>query len=88
MVIAKQEMSDWPGNNRKITSHSNFKLRYSETPLDVVRGFFASIWCDLRSLVTRGNHLVENWQCLNKERRIGRETTKNDVTQQLQIKIF
>ena len=32
-------MSDWPGNDRKMTSHSNFKLRFSERPLDEVRGF-------------------------------------------------
>ena len=32
-------MSDWPGNDRKMTSHSNFKLRFSESYLDLVRGF-------------------------------------------------
>ena len=32
-------MSDWPDNVGKITSHSNFKLRYSERSVDVVRAF-------------------------------------------------
>ena len=34
--IVKQEMSDWPGNNEKMTLHRNFKLRFSERPLDLV----------------------------------------------------
>ena len=34
----KQGMSDWPGNDKKITSHSNFRLRFPERPLDIVRG--------------------------------------------------
>ena len=76
MTILKQVMSDWPGNDRIMTSHSNFKLRYSETSLDVVRGFFVSIWCDLRSLVTRGNHLVESWLSYQKECHIDRATTE------------
>ena len=54
MAIVKQEMSYWSGSDRKTTSHSNFKLRNSKRFLDVVR---VPIWCDLRSLVTRGNHL-------------------------------
>ena len=65
MTIVKHVMSKWPGNDGKMTSHSNLKLRYSEMPFDVV---FVSIWCDLRGLITRDNHLVENWQCLKKER--------------------
>ena len=32
-------MSDWPGNDTKMTSHRNFKLRFSESSLDLVRGF-------------------------------------------------
>ena len=32
-------MSDWPWNDGKMTSHSNFKLRFSEKILDMVRGF-------------------------------------------------
>ena len=47
MAIVKQEMSDWPGSNGKMTSHSNLKLRLSEASLDVVRGFlfqFGVIW--------------------------------------------
>ena len=37
--IVKLGMSVWPENDRKMTSHSNFKLRFSEKPLDVVRRF-------------------------------------------------
>ena len=32
-------MSDWPGSYGKITSHKNFKIRFSERSLDLVRGF-------------------------------------------------
>ena len=34
-------MSDWPGNDRKMKSHStsHFKLRFFEKPLDLVRDF-------------------------------------------------
>ena len=39
----KQGMSDWLGNGREITSHSNFKLRLSEKPLDVIRDFLFNL---------------------------------------------
>ena len=39
MVIVKQEMSDLPGNDRKMTSHRNFKLNISKRSLDLVRAF-------------------------------------------------
>ena len=32
-------MSDWPGNDGKVTPHSNFKLSPSERPSATVRGF-------------------------------------------------
>ena len=32
-------MSDWPGNDKEMTSHSNFKLRFFERSLDLVRDF-------------------------------------------------
>ena len=32
-------MSDWPGNDRKMMSHRNFKLRFSKRLLVAVRGF-------------------------------------------------
>ena len=32
-------MPNWPGKNGKMTSHSNFKLRFSKKPLDLVGGF-------------------------------------------------
>ena len=47
MAIVKQGMSDWPDNDRKMTSHSNFKLKFSEKFSDVGRGFFVQfvlIW--------------------------------------------
>ena len=37
MAIAKQRVSDSPGYDEKMTSHSNFKLRFSERSLDLVR---------------------------------------------------
>ena len=37
--IVKGGMSDWPGSDRKIMSQSNFKIRFSERSLDLVRGF-------------------------------------------------
>ena len=39
MAIVKQVMLDMPGNEIKMTSQSNFKLRFSERSLDAVRGF-------------------------------------------------
>ena len=39
MAIVKQGMSDWPGNDEKMTSQSNVKLRSSERALDLIRGF-------------------------------------------------
>ena len=45
MAIVKQGMSDYQGYNRKITSHSNFKLRFSEKILVVVEVFcFNLVW--------------------------------------------
>ena len=32
-------MSDWPGNDGKMTSHGNLKVRFSERSSDLVRGF-------------------------------------------------
>ena len=40
-------MVDWPGNNVKIRSHSNFKLKFSKKSWDVLVGFllkFGLIW--------------------------------------------
>ena len=34
-----QGMSEWWSNDRKMTSHRNFKVRFSERPFDLVRGF-------------------------------------------------
>ena len=47
LTIKKQTISDLPDNDRKMTSYSNFKLRFSERSLDVIRGFlfqFGVIW--------------------------------------------
>ena len=35
--IVKQGMSDWPGNDRKMTSRSKFKQEFSASYLDLVR---------------------------------------------------
>ena len=35
-----QGMSDWLGNDRKMTSHNNFKLRFSKRSFDLVTGFW------------------------------------------------
>ena len=40
-------MSDWPENDKKMTSYSNFKRIFSERSLDVFRGIlfqFDVIW--------------------------------------------
>ena len=45
--IIKQGVSDSPGNDRKMTPHSNFKVRFFEKPLDVVGGLlfqFGVLW--------------------------------------------
>ena len=76
-------MLDWPGNDRKMTSHSIFKLSFFERSLDLVRGFlFQSgviwdvwppgviIWLKMWHLKLAGKRL------------------KNDVTQQIKSKIF
>ena len=39
MAIVKQGISDWSGNDGKMTSHSDFKLKLSESYLDLNRGF-------------------------------------------------
>ena len=45
MVIVKQGMSDWSGNNGEMMSHRNFQLRFSKRSLDLVRGFlFQMMW--------------------------------------------
>ena len=36
-------MSDWPGNDEKMTSQSNVKLRSSERALDLIRGFYFNL---------------------------------------------
>ena len=37
--IVMQGMSDWSGSDGKMTSHNNFKIRFSERFLDLVRDF-------------------------------------------------
>ena len=39
MAVVKQGMSDLPGNEEQMTSHSNLKLRFSGISLDAIRGF-------------------------------------------------
>ena len=40
MAFVEQETSDSPGNDGKMTSHSNFRLRFSKKPLNLVKGLF------------------------------------------------
>ena len=40
MVIVKQEMSDWLGNDEKMTSRNNFKLGFSKRPFDLIKSFY------------------------------------------------
>ena len=61
MTIVKQGTSDWLGNDRKTGVKQQHETKISGRLLVVVRGFFVSIWCDLRGLVIKGNHLVGNW---------------------------
>ena len=37
IAVVKQGLLDWPGNDGKTTSHSNFNLRFSERLYVVVR---------------------------------------------------
>ena len=39
MAIVKQSLLDCPGNDEKMTSHSNFNLKFSKRLLVVVRSF-------------------------------------------------
>ena len=41
MAIVKQKISDWPGSNGKMMSHSSSKLTFFEIRLDVVRVFLS-----------------------------------------------
>ena len=40
MAIAKQGILDWPGNDERMMSHSNFKVIFSERLLVVVIGLW------------------------------------------------
>ena len=47
MAIVKQSLLDCPGNDEKMTSDSNFNLKFSKRLLVVVRSFlfqFGVIW--------------------------------------------
>ena len=39
MAIVKQEMSQWPANDWKMTAHSNLKLSPSKRPWGVSGGY-------------------------------------------------
>ena len=62
-------MSDWPGNDGKMTSYSNSKLKFFERSCKLVRGFYFEFCCDLRSLASMGTHLFKIPHC--KTRNIG-----------------
>ena len=54
-------MSDWPDNERNMTTRSNFKETFSERSLHLVRGFFVSSWFNLESFASMGTPLIKNW---------------------------
>ena len=82
--IVKERKSDWLGNDRKRTSDSNFKLRFSKRPLDLIRGFWLEvdvIWEFWQPLVIM---YVKIGNCKTRNVRLTGQRQKNDVTYQLQ----
>ena len=52
MAIVKQEMSDWPGNDEKMMSYSNFKLKFSENKKLAILKEEMSYWSDNDGKIT------------------------------------
>ena len=52
MAIVKQEMSDWPGNDEKMTSYSNFKVKFSEKKKLAILKEEMSYWSDNDGKIT------------------------------------
>ena len=76
-------MSGWPGKDGKMTSHSNFNLRFSESSLNLVRGLlfqfgvFLEVWFPWVLILLEIGHFTARNVRLAGQRR------KNDVKQQL-----
>ena len=60
--IIKQGMSGWPGNDGKMTSQNNFKLRFLERSLDLVRdflfqfGLIGEVWLPVVIISVKNGH--------------------------------
>ena len=86
--IVKEGMSDWKGNDEKITSHSNFKLKFSKKPLDLTADFlfqFGLIWeiCFAWVLLW-----LKIGHCKARNVKLTGQWRRNDVMKWLQTKIF
>ena len=86
--IVKEGIWDLPSNNRKMTSHSNFKVKFSERPLDLVRGssfqfyVISEVWLPWVLIWLKIGH------CKARNVKLAGQRRKNGVTQHLQSKIF
>ena len=86
MDILKQ-VSDSPGNSRKMTLRSNFKTKFSERPLDVLRGFFLHFGVILDAWLARVILQLKIGRPKRWNVPFSGQGRKNDVTQQLQTKV-
>ena len=81
-------MPNWPDNDRKMTSHSNFKIKLSERSLHLVRGFLFQfgviweVWLPWVLIWLKIGH------CKARNVRLAGQRRKNDVTRKLEGKIF
>ena len=88
LVIVKREISHWQGNGRKMTSHSNFKLKFFKRFWDVITGFMFQVgviweaWFPGVIIQLKVDYLKRSNITLAGQRR------KNDVTEQIQINDF
>ena len=88
MAILKERAFHWPGTDGKMTSHSNFKVRFSESSLDLVTGLLfqfgaiREVWFPLVLLWLKIGH------CKETNVRFAGQRRKNDVTQQLETKVL
>ena len=87
MDILKQELSDLPGNSRKMTLRSNFKIKFSERPLDVLRRFFLQFGVILDVWLARVILQLKVGRPKRWNIPFAGQGRKNDVTQQLQTKV-
>ena len=88
MVIVKQGMSDWLGSDGKMTSRNNFKLGFSKRSFDLIKGFYFKfdviweVWLPWTLIRFKIGH------CNARNVRLAGQRQKNDITQQLQTKMF